>query len=306
MIRKPIKNSFSTNLLVLLVILRLLSLCSSSSANGPFSLSPIKHFEASVAASSARGSVAAIRSNQDDEEYVVVVTLRPSAVNKIPQSSTQQNEKDKATERKFGLALFKEPLSSATSTQLGGSSICVMTGFAADIKHLTGVSLEQVESHQALYSHAMSVDRVVRAFSSTVQRAARSQGGRPYGVQALIVGIDSNGSFQLYTVDTTGGWQHYGGGATAVGRGAKEVRARLYKEMKNGTLTDNDGTVSEALRIAIVSLLGDSSKDDEKEKDVANKLEALLVWKSNHNSCCVRRIDDSVVKVCLKRMKDKE
>ena len=275
------------------------------------SVSPIKHLEASVAASSARGSVAAIRCIQDNQECVVVVSLRPSTtVNNLKSTPPAVNEK--LTEKLFGvktktLSSLQTPASFCI--QLGGSCTCTMTGFAADIQHLMGVAMEKVESHQALYSQSMSVDRIVRAIASTVQSAARSQGGRPYGIQALFVGLDSQGKFQMYTIDPTGGWQHYGGGATAVGRGAKEVRALLYKNIKNGTLTeDSDGNVSNALRIAISSLVGESIKEGDNEEDFANnhKLEALLLWKTKRDECSMRRIDDSEVDSCLKQIREKE
>ena len=180
-----------------------------------------------------------------------------------------------------------------------------MTGFAADVQHLTRVTLSQVESHQMIYSHAMSVDRIVLKLSSFVQRAARVKGGRPYGVQALIVGLDAEGKFQLYTVDPAGGWQHYGGGATAVGQGAEDVRAQLYKAMQNATLTNSDSGPNEALTRAVFSLVGKSVRDSG-DVDYSNKLEALLVWKSEIGSCCVSRIDDSEIQSCLKRIVDKE
>lgn len=296
---------------VLLLVMGASSLCSSSSAGGGLSVSPIKHLEASVAASSARGSVAAIRCKQDNQECVVVVSLKPFTLGNNFKP-TQPTVHEEQMEKMFGIktrALSSSQIPASFCIQLGSSCTGTMTGFAADIQHLMGVAMEKVESHRSLYSESMSVDRVVRAIASTVQRAARSQGGRPYGIQALFVGLDSQGKLQLYTIDPTGGWQHYGAGATAVGRGAKEVRALLYKQIKNGTLMkDSDGNVSNALRMAISSLVGESIKESDNKENFANdhKLEALLVLKSSRNDCSMRRIDDSEVYSCLKQISEKE
>ena len=287
-------------LLLSLQLLLLLSvLIEGSSRTGGASVSPIKHLEASLAASSAHGTVVAVRSLQDQQECVVLVTHRPldtTATRKHP------NVAD-STQELFGLCISDEPgTASWRWTQFGGSCVCAMTGFAADVQHLTRVTLRQVESHQTLYSHAMSVDRIVRALSFTLQRAALEEGGRPYGVQALVVGLDKKDKMLLYTVDPTGGWQHYGGGATAVGRGAEEVRTKLYKARRDAVSSVHLGAKA-ALKIAISSLVEKPIKDG--GYNIADKLEALLIWKSEDGSCRLARILDSEVNSCLRSILDK-
>ena len=286
-------------LLLLSVLLISFRGSKSSSVGGGLSISPVEHLEASVAASSAHGSVAAIKSVQDEQECVILVIFSPSKT-----IALQKVEQKLPSQRRFGLKVSQEANTHQPRwTQLGESSVCAMTGFASDIQHLTGVTLNQVESHQSLYSHAMSVDRIVRALAACVQRPARSK-ARPYGIQALIVGLDAQRKFQLYTVDPAGGWQHYGGGATAVGRGAEEVRAQLYKALKD-RLATKDKDTKQALKMAISSLVGKSLDEDAISNDYSSKLEALLLWKSEEG-CCVSRIDDSEVMRCLKRMRRKE
>lgn len=303
--KRPTSCSCIT-LLCLLVLLITPKESSSRPEGGRLSVSPITHLASSVAASAAHGSVAAVRSlERDKQEYVVIVTFKPSKTAPLLQ---EPQTREKPTETRFGLKLSNaatQATASARWTQLGDSSVCVMTGFAADVQHLTGVTLKQVETRQCIYSHAMSVDRIVRALASTVQRAARFQESRPYGVQALVVGLDTQGKIQLYTLDPLGGWQHYGGGATAIGRGAQDVRAQLYKELMNATTTEDEKDASEALRIAITSLVGESINEND-ETDYSDKMEALLVSKSESGSCCVSRIDDSEVDACLKRILEKK
>jgi 20S proteasome alpha/beta subunit len=292
------------SLLLLLLSAAAFQECSCSSAARAFSISaPIENLEASVAASSAHGSVAAV-SSQNQEEHVVIISFKPSETESVQQThDIQKKPPQKKKKKKFGLKLSNTAVS---RKQFGTSSISVMTGFAADVKHLTGVTLNQEESYQSLYSQAMTVDRIVRKLSCTIQQAARPQGGRPYGVQALIVGLDHQRKFQLYTVDPAGGWQHYGGGATAIGRGAPDIRSQLYKTLKKHVTkpsSEEDCDASKALRIAITSLVGKDVKDNDGDTDYTNKLEALLVWKSDSGSCCVSRIDDSEVDACLKLIK---
>jgi hypothetical protein len=73
-------------------------------------------------------------------------------------------------------------------------------------------------------------------------------------------------------------------------------------------MKDSDGNVSNALRMAISSLVGESIKESDNKENFANdhKLEALLVLKSSRNDCSMRRIDDSEVYSCLKQISEKE
>lgn len=287
-------------LLSLQLLLLLSAFVESSSRTSGSSVSPIKHLEASLAASSAHGIVVAVRSFQDQQECVVLVTHRPLD---IVTTKTQPKDAD-STQELFGLCIPDETVEASWRwTQFGGSGVCAMTGFAADVQHLTRATLRQVESHQTLYSQAMSVDRIVKALSFTMQRAALEEGGRPFGVQALIVGLDKKDKMLLYTVDPTGGWQHYGGGATAIGRGAEEVRTQLYKAKKDA-VSSGDLDAKAALRIAISSLVDKSIKDSGYK--IADKLEALLVWKSENGSCRLARILDSEVDTCLRSILDKK
>jgi 20S proteasome alpha/beta subunit len=122
-------------------------------------------------------------------------------------------------------------------------------------------------------------------------------------VQALVVGLDKKGKMLLYTVDPTGGWQHYGGGATAVGRGAEEVRTQLYKAKKDAASNDDLGA-RVVLRMAIASLLKNSVKND--GNNIADNLEAILVWKSENGSCRLAKIRDSELDSCLQSILDKK
>ncbi|KAL7527582.1 hypothetical protein ACHAWF_002233 [Thalassiosira exigua] len=119
------------------------------------------------------------------------------------------------------------------------------TGFAPDADHVLHVAAGRVLSRISLFdapstsSSAVgkSVDphRLVREdLAAMMMDEAMSEGGRPYGVQLLVVGQSAlsgrNGrSFplEIYTIDPSGGWRSCVGRGAAVGRGAERVRSAL-------------------------------------------------------------------------------
>jgi hypothetical protein len=136
------------------------------------------------------------------------------------------------------------------------------TGFAPDADHVLGVAAGRVLSRISVFDAACagggkSVDphRLVREdLSAMMIDAAMSDGGRPLGLQLLVVGTsalssssrrrrtttttttteeeDELLSLELYTVDPSGGWRSCAGSGTAVGRGAEGVRSSLLRRRR--------------------------------------------------------------------------
>jgi 20S proteasome alpha/beta subunit len=111
------------------------------------------------------------------------------------------------------------------------------TGFASDAEHLINVAAGRVLSRISIYDAPMSssltsgksVDphRLVREdVSSMMIDSAMSDGGRPWGVQLLVIGqsaLSRNRLLDMYTIDPSGGWRHRHGTIAAIGRGAERI-----------------------------------------------------------------------------------
>lgn len=145
-------------------------------------------------------------------------------------------------------------------------------GFAPDAEHLLGVAAAKVAVRRSAYASSSSLldvdelggvgsvknfcdpHRLVREdLSEMISDAAASDGGRPFGVQMLVVGrstlagrmrsskrtVHRNPALEVYTVDPSGGWRHHcsdadegGGGVTiaAIGRKAEAARKHLVEQ----------------------------------------------------------------------------
>lgn len=117
--------------------------------------------------------------------------------------------------------------------------IMAATGFASDAEHLINVAAGRVLSRISIYdapassslASGKSVDphRLVREdVSSMMIDAAMSDGGRPWGVQLLVIGqsaLSRSQILDIYTIDPSGGWRHRHGTMAAIGRGAERITA---------------------------------------------------------------------------------
>ncbi|XP_012497207.1 PREDICTED: proteasome subunit alpha type-7-like [Propithecus coquereli] len=77
----------------------------------------------------------------------------------------------------------------------------------------------------------------------------QSNGRRPFGISALIVGFDDDGIPRLYQTDPSGTYHAWK--ANAIGRSAKTVREFLEKNYTEDAIADDN----EAIKLAIRALL---------------------------------------------------
>ncbi len=160
------------------------------------------------------------------------------------------------------------------------------TGFAPDADYILNVAAGRIFSRISIYdtpsslskSSTKSVDphRLVREDVSPIMMdATMSDGGRPFGVQLLVVGQSAQTSsndcpLEIFTIDPSGGWRSCIGSGTAVGRGAERVRVLLRESHGSGTsATHSDvpqgwrGALDIAMMAAIEALEQDTTSDDD-------------------------------------------
>jgi 20S proteasome alpha/beta subunit len=115
------------------------------------------------------------------------------------------------------------------------NGLCAMTGLASDVEHLCRILQRQVDSHYTIYDDVLPVHGMAERVGELFRDATRTKGGRPFGVQTLLVGgddIDTAKKLCLYTIDASGSWQSWPWG-TSIGKFAKEVRVELAKKLES-------------------------------------------------------------------------
>jgi 20S proteasome alpha/beta subunit len=171
-----------------------------------------------------------------------------------------------------------------------------MTGLASDVEYLSRVLLKQVDMDRILYesSRTLPTRELVQELAGHLRTEAAYATGRPYGVQALVVGATTSKGKQLgiYTLDPSGGVRHWGC-ATAIGKEALEVRKQLYKALGRSS---KSLTARTSLQVALSALV---RHEKQQEQEMAMP-EAMIIWKEKGSAIRVATIDPEIVEECRK------
>jgi len=198
--------------------------------------------------------------------------------------------------------------------------VLALTGFGPDVHHLSLSAAKVYSNHVQLYGGTvMRTDKMATVMADRLASAAMSEGSRPYGVQALVVGdrlVSTNGSgsggsgsgsgaggeMQLYTIDPAGGFRHWSGGGTAVGRDADMVRACLSRYLRpvkrgngggsadtsgRGTPSDWTDALDRALMATIEASVGDDSDGGRYDEDgyaKSGRYRAIVAFSRGHGT----------------------
>jgi proteasome alpha subunit len=102
-----------------------------------------------------------------------------------------------------------------------------IAGLGADAQVLVEQARVAAQVHRLTYGEEISVKKLTRELSDTMQFFTQQAGARPYGVSLLIAGIDENQP-QLFLVDPSGSFWGYWG--IAIGNGGDMASRYLEKE----------------------------------------------------------------------------
>uniref|UniRef100_A0A4W5KNE8 Proteasome 20S subunit alpha 8 n=1 Tax=Hucho hucho TaxID=62062 RepID=A0A4W5KNE8_9TELE len=128
--------------------------------------------------------------------------------------------------------------------------VCMaFAGLTADARIVINRARVECQSHRLTVEDPVTVEYITRHIATLKQRYTQSNGRRPFGISALIVGFDYDGTPRLYQTDPSGTYHAWK--ANAIGRSAKTVREFLEKNYTDEAIaTDN-----EAIKLAIKALL---------------------------------------------------
>ena len=261
-----------------------------------------KHLESSLAASTAHGTVVAIRAtDQDcsdgDSECVVIVSRCPmhsSQSNLTLSSILDHVEMSNSSIKKVGnvTSLSRGPVSTKFHKHndmmytLHGSAVIAVTGLASDCKHLIRSAIMDISRYEHVYgSRTTSIPFVktviVEGLVNRISSAAFSAGGRPFGVQILTASKNQNRreknsnnmpSLEIYTIDPSGALRQCNGKVVAIGRFSQIILQNLYNKIKSKKEVMSSSSspteelhkiyIQEAIQITIQSII--ESEEDEK------------------------------------------
>ncbi|KAF6303147.1 proteasome 20S subunit alpha 8 [Rhinolophus ferrumequinum] len=122
-------------------------------------------------------------------------------------------------------------------------------GLTADARVVINRARVECQSYKLTVEDPVTVEYITRFIATLKQKYTQSNGRRPFGISALIVGFDDDGIPRLYQTDPSGTYHAWK--ANAIGRSAKTVREFLEKNYTEDAIANDN----EAIKLAIRALL---------------------------------------------------
>ncbi|CCH61130.1 hypothetical protein TBLA_0E00690 [Henningerozyma blattae CBS 6284] len=136
---------------------------------------------------------------------------------------------------------------------------CVYSGLIPDGRYLVNRGREEASNFKKLYTKPIPVSALADRISQYVQAYTLYNSVRPFGISAIIGGIDEDGS-HLYMVEPSGTCWGYKGAATGKGRQAAKAELEKLFDRSTDGLSVKDA-IKEAARVIYIA------HEDNKEKD---------------------------------------
>ncbi|EHH29230.1 proteasome subunit alpha-type 8 isoform X1 [Macaca nemestrina] len=127
--------------------------------------------------------------------------------------------------------------------------LTIFIGLTADARVVINRARVECQSHKLTVEDPVTVEYITRFIATLKQKYTQSNGRRPFGISALIVGFDDDGIPRLYQTDPSGTYHAWK--ANAIGRSAKTVREFLEKNYTEDAIASDN----EAIKLAIKALL---------------------------------------------------
>jgi 20S proteasome subunit alpha 4 len=111
------------------------------------------------------------------------------------------------------------------------------SGLTADGRILANKARVECQSYRLNYDDNPPIEYISKYIAETKQKYTQRGGVRPFGISALIAGLDNNGKPHLYYTDPSGSFSEWK--AQACGRNSKQVSEYLEKHYKEGISNEN-------------------------------------------------------------------
>nr|XP_002121650.1 proteasome subunit alpha type-7 [Ciona intestinalis] len=139
--------------------------------------------------------------------------------------------------------------------------VCMaFAGLTADARVIVNKARIECQSHRLTVEDPVTVEYITRYIATVKQRYTQSNGRRPFGLSALIVGFDYDGTPHLYQTDPSGTYHAWK--ANAIGRSAKTVREFLEENYNADTAASEVETVKLTIK-ALLEVVQSGSKSME-------------------------------------------
>ncbi|XP_075776932.1 proteasome subunit alpha-type 8 isoform X3 [Pelodiscus sinensis] len=113
--------------------------------------------------------------------------------------------------------------------------VCMaFAGLTADARIIINRARVECQSHKLTVEDPVTVEYITRYIATLKQRYTQSNGRRPFGISALIVGFDDDGSPRLYQTDPSGTYHSWKGSPGSFPTGTENCTGLLPLGLRGG------------------------------------------------------------------------
>ncbi|SCU78938.1 LADA_0A08680g1_1 [Lachancea dasiensis] len=149
---------------------------------------------------------------------------------------------------------------------------CAYSGLMPDGRHLVNRGREEAQNFRKTYATPIPLPALADRLGQYVQAHTLYNSVRPFGITAIIGGVDDDG-VHLYMLEPSGLYWGYTGAAT--GKGRQSAKAELEKVLTSKPDLDGREAIKEAARIIHLA------HEDNKEKDFELEMSWCSVSETN-------------------------
>jgi len=177
--------------------------------------------------------------------------------------------------------------------------VCMaFAGLTADARVIVNRARVECQSHRLTLEDPVTVEYITRYIATVKQRYTQSNGRRPFGLSALVVGFDMDGTPHLYQTDPSGTYHAWK--ANAIGRSAKTVRDFLESNYNEEVAADEYRTIKMTVK-ALLEVVQSGSKS--MEIAVMRRGKSLEILDSTEVNKFVDEIDKEKLEEAEKKQK---
>ncbi|MGB9708031.1 MAG: archaeal proteasome endopeptidase complex subunit alpha [Candidatus Pacearchaeota archaeon] len=170
------------------------------------------------------------------------------------------------------------PESSMKIWEIDSHIIASAAGILSDARVLIERAQVIAQQHRVTYDEPIDTETIIKEIANIKQAYTQYGGARPFGIEAMIAGVNPNNDSKLYVSDVTGNYTGYR--ATAIGENDERIKELLREEYREGL------NMEQAIKLALnvfKKVLGKNfnisrfeaalvKKEDKKVKRIASEM----------------------------------
>lgn len=176
--------------------------------------------------------------------------------------------------------------------------VVVTSGLAGDGRALAGALRTTCQRHYMSYGEAPTVKEIATVAAQLQHDLTKTEGARPLGCTAMVVGVDKGGDVQLYHTDPGGVLEHCS--YCVAGKNKGHILEKLA-----ATLGGDEQSDAQTIMSKVLALLKEGKERASASRSIASDKSGLDLWiiratdEGSARLTCMKNADDELLEARL-------